>query len=812
MTEPTDLPSRSAASDRPGRSAASDLAPDGRAALSERGVPAVPFPPDVAHPASDVSAPSPMCAPDVTSASDAQPAPASPAARPVPGAPVPPAGFAPAGGAPHVPGAPVPPTPRGAVANVSAGVPDDSPRSAFETARAAVENIPGLDDISIRQLDAIEPGPHRASPLSFIPTSLKIIPSFFAVFVVMMIQMPRLFAESGGDLMPLLIAALSLVGLLALAAIMAVVSWRIHTWELEDDALVLRRKFITSTEKRIPYQRVHSIDLNAGLFSRLLGLVDVSVGTGTAVAEKIDGLKRSDAEVLKRTVFARKELLGKAAAARAAVRARGEASGFELGADAALSVSAALAALRAAGDALATSAIPLSGCTSGRLDSQVGSSGPLACEAGTGGAAQAGSRPDGRPSDAAGAPAGGAVRADGASGSASGAYDDVLAPDHVDHETRLTRRQYVLGALTSPNINGLIVSLAGFVAGLFSLMDYAADFFGEQIVYGLLGTGAEITADTAAQALGDMGPGLAGAIGGVLLVVLLVVWAASAVLSLIKWGNFVARRRGDRVEVSWGLLSRNTRAVELGRVQYVSVEQSLIRRIAGYARIVAHTVSVSSGEDASSLEAGVVVHPFVRLSEADAWLSDMLPEFSGIVGAAPELDRLPRRALRRTLLRGLYWSLACAAVAVAPTILREAGVFAASAEGGAAWLLDAGIAALWALTAFVLVWGEIVRVLAWRRRRIGTDGHRFVMRDGALGTTISASPRTKAQALVVSQSPFQRGARVATVRMNTAGAGGDLRLRDASTDTADRLLDWTRPHYHNEKQVARALADAGLAS
>ncbi len=671
-------------------------------------------------------------APDGRAASPDQPAAGS--------APVPPAGFVPS----PVPGAPVStgeatpaarperPVPAGAPVAPDARRPeDDAPRSAFETARAAVESTPGLGDVNVSQLDAIAPGPHRASPLSFIPTSFKIIPSFLAIIVVWVFQLPKAFERSDGAMMPLLLTVLVIVALLVLAAIIALVSWRIHTWELEDDALVLRKKFVTSTEKRIPYQRVHSIDLNAGLFSRLLGLVDVSVDTGTGVADKIDGLKRSDAEVLKRTVFARKELQGKAAAARDGVPAP-------------------------AG-----------------MGAPVDSAAPV------------------EPQPV-----------------ASAAPDDILTSDHVDHETRLTRRQYVLGALTSPNINGLIVSLVGFVAGLFSLLEYAADIFGEQVIYGLLGSGVEITVDSAADMASGIDLGFVAVIVGVLLIVLLVVWVASAVLSLVKWGNFVARRRGDRVEVSWGLLSRSTRAVELGRVQYISVEQSLIRRVTGYARIVAHTVSVSSGEDAGSLEAGVVIHPFIKLSEVDAWLADMLPEFSGIVGAASDLDRLPLPALRRTLLHGLYWALACAVPAVIPTILRATDVMVVT--GSAAWLVDAGIATLWVLAAFVLVWGEFVRVLAWRHRRIGTSGRLFALRDGALGSTISATPRTKVQALNVSQSPFQRGAGVGTVRVNTAGAGGDLRMRDAGTSTTDGLLDWARPRYHNEEQVARALTDAGL--
>ena len=157
----------------------------------------------------------------------------------------------------------------------------------------------------------------------------------------------------------------------------------------------------------------------------------------------------------------------------------------------------------------------------------------------------------------------------------------VVESDRVDHEARLTGRQYVIGAITSPTINGLILTFFGFTAGMWQLVDYAADIFGDRLVYGIVGSGAQITADAAGGIASTAGSMIALMAAVVFLVILLVVWIASAALSLVKWGNFVARRRGERIEVSWGLLSRSTRAVELSRVQVVRVHQSLIRRLSG---------------------------------------------------------------------------------------------------------------------------------------------------------------------------------------------------------------------------------------
>ncbi len=634
------------------------------------------------------------------------------------------------------------------------GSPAAEPQSLAEAARATMEAVPGLADVNVRSVKAVGPGPHRGSLLSFIPTTIKLIPALFVVLIGLVTQMPDMLSSGETLAGGLLTMLLPLLGLLVLVVGIALLTWYINTWELADDALVLRKKFITSSEKRIPYQRIHSIDLSAKIFERLLGLVSVSVDTGTGVSSKIEGMRRDDAEALKRIVFARKELLAKGVdaaevAAMSVDDVLDRAEGAQVGGEVAAAVRGA--AVASAGDA------------------------QVAGE---------------RAADTCG----------------------VVESDRVDHEARLTGRQYVIGAITSPTINGLILTFFGFTAGMWQLVDYAADIFGDRLVYGIVGSGAQITADAAGGIASTAGSMIALMAAVVFLVILLVVWIASAALSLVKWGNFVARRRGERIEVSWGLLSRSTRAVELSRVQVVRVHQSLIRRLSGYAQIVVHTVGAGAqAEGQESASTGVVVHPCIKLREVDAWLADMLPEFAGVCEAAPSLDRLPAQALRRTLLRGVYWTAFVAVTALAVTlVVRRVGPL-----GETQPFADVTVWALWALAALVLVWGSFVRVLGWRLRRVGTGGddRLLITRSGALQRTVSAVSRTKLQSVTTSQTPFQRRARVATLITRTAcvSATYDPGMRDVSVQTADRLLAWARPRYHNEEEVARALAEAGIA-
>lgn len=629
---------------------------------------------------------------------------------------------------PRPAGAPEPPAGYGGQANAGAKAAGDVPQSFAQTVRSAAESLPGMDDISMQAVDEVEPGRHRASPLSFIPAVVAFLPTVLFVLVIVISRTPALFSGGEGAFVSLLVVIGVGVALLVLAAAIALVSWYIHTWEIEDDALVLRTNFVVHTEKRIPYQRVHSIDLSAKIINRLLGLVTVSVDTGTGEPSHIEGMRRQDAEALKRTVFARKALLAKGTGA------------------------VETASQDAARDAAAP--VPASG-----------------------------SAPASSPA----------------------------MPDAVDFESRLTRRQYVIGALTSPSVGGFFVALLGLFGGLYTLVEYASDIFGEWVMLRFFGMTAQATAESTASFVrgADLRVLLVALV--VFVVALVVVWVVSAVLSLIKWGNFVARRRGSRVEVAWGLLSRSARAVELSRVQVVTVRQSLLRRACGYAQVVVHTVSASL-DDQGSIDDGVVVHPCIKLSEADAWIAEMLPEFAGACAAAHELHRLPPVALRRTLLRGVYWTALPAALAAAAAWLVPA--LRPDLPLQTAELLRVVSYGLWGVAAVTLVWGELVRVLAYRMRRIGIhDGRLLVTLDGALSRTVTVAARTKLQSLRVRRTPFQLRAGVATVAARTACVpeSVDPFMRDVSDDVAEDIQAWARPRYHNEEEVARALAEAGLA-
>lgn len=89
----------------------------------------------------------------------------------------------------------------------------------------------------------------------------------------------------------------------------------------------------------------------------------------------------------------------------------------------------------------------------------------------------------------------------------------------------------------------------------------------------------------------------------------LAVLAISAFFIWLRWSRFTFSLNSNEIRINSGVISRNTRSIPYQRVQDVNIEQNLVARILGLAKVKLETGS-GGGEDAS-LNA-------VKLSRADA--------------------------------------------------------------------------------------------------------------------------------------------------------------------------------------------------
>ncbi|MFC6703803.1 PH domain-containing protein [Flexivirga alba] len=92
------------------------------------------------------------------------------------------------------------------------------------------------------------------------------------------------------------IAVVFVVGVL----ITPVLRYRIHRWEMTDDAVFTQRGLLTIEQRIAPISRVQTVDTERGVLERLFRLSSVTVTTASAKGElRIEGL---DAELADRIV------------------------------------------------------------------------------------------------------------------------------------------------------------------------------------------------------------------------------------------------------------------------------------------------------------------------------------------------------------------------------------------------------------------------------------------------------------------------------------------------------------------------------
>ncbi len=285
---------------------------------------------------------------------------------------------------------------------------------------------------------------------------------------------------------------------------------------------------------------------------------------------------------------------------------------------------------------------------------------------------------------------------------------------------------------------------------------------------------------------------------------LIVGFAISFVMSLIGYAGYRAERAAGRISVERGLLSRTSHTVALERIQSINIRQGLIRQLIGYAEVRASVVGAIGSSDETSTADGVVLHPFIRVTEIDAFLASIAPDFSAVEtvetgrvcfdSSSEELEeiglvRLPRAAARRLAFRTAMKSLALAVA------LAGMGVFLARVLlAGESWsMVRLAVGALLVVMGVAVVARMILSaVLRYRDSRIGHDRTRLVMVVGGVKRRTEVVLRARLQHATASASPFQRRVQVATFMTRTA-ATGDLALSDVSAADADALLAWIRP-------------------
>ena len=339
----------------------------------------------------------------------------------------------------------------------------------------------------------------------------------------------------------------------------------------------------------------------------------------------------------------------------------------------------------------------------------------------------------------------------------------------------LTNRQLALAAASH-------ISAGGQAFALVVLLGNGLAQLGEWGLFDLEGAGAGIAATEV--------PALLPLLAGFVISVLVFGAAVSFAVNLMRYAGYRVERYADRVVVEHGLLSRVSRTVVAGRVQYVAVRQGIIRQLIGYAEVTAQVVSAPGEKDGES-SGSVLLHPFIRMDELDVFLAEVLPAYAGVLGAA-QLGRLGPVARRRAVVRAvIWWPFATAIFFGVHWLFGFSGLLER-----AAWLLRPLLVAAAVLSVLLLVGFVADALRAWGAACYGHTARELMLVTGGLTRLTVIVPRARLQRMSVSASPFQRRAGVATLSVRTAASdAAGLELCDVPAADAEALLAWFRQSF-----------------
>ena len=114
---------------------------------------------------------------------------------------------------------------------------------------------------------------------------------------------------------------------------------------------------------------------------------------------------------------------------------------------------------------------------------------------------------------------------------------------------------------------------------------------------------------------------------GAMLALSVISFIGCMIHSFVGYHNFIITKRGNDIQISFGLLERHTNTFSYNRIKAVKISQGLVQRMLGFASIRLEVIGyTNSADDEHNAELGVLV-PFCKYDEVGEILGKVLPDY-----------------------------------------------------------------------------------------------------------------------------------------------------------------------------------------
>ncbi len=309
---------------------------------------------------------------------------------------------------------------------------------------------------------------------------------------------------------------------------------------------------------------------------------------------------------------------------------------------------------------------------------------------------------------------------------------------------KMTGQELLTAASTSSGI-GVIIS------GVFAFFTQVDDFFDLDWLYDrfafLNSAGAAVIALAA-------------------FVALFIAWLLSIVGMLLKYANFTVVRKEKEIVISRGLIEKQQITIPLQRIQAIKIKESLIRQPFGLAAVTI----VSAGGNVLEEDKSAILFPIISKKIINQRLGEFIPDY------APEddLNRLPKRALRRYILRASWPVLAVVPLSI---LFPPWGY----------------------LSAVLIPFYWIIGYFSYRDAGWKISGSKIIMSSRFIGRTTAVIQRRRMKVFEVSRSYFQRRKQLVSIHTSTKSSVlmEKFSVADVEEKDSDDIIAW----YSYEKRV-----------